>query len=514
MNLMRRFFIWLSPLLLLILFILTTQVRAESITVQQKSWRNQGMKSFYNATEHTETTGDTNKEVSEAYTFQVTLPGAAIEAITGWRGGGEIESWRYNRSVLGQSSAMITDLYNNPPATSGQYLTYLLDGAGLIPKTYAQGLTYSRLAPILPLWIVFRDIAYVLLVLVMLLIGLMIAFRAKINPQTVASVENSIPRVIVTILLITFSFPIAALIIDFMYVIIASGIGVIGHAVKQSGPAGLEAITKYSVQQAVNDYTTGGFITLFSKTMAPASQFATTSTYTGGAGALIGGILGTIFFTPGIGTAIGAGLGSIAGGLIGLVDPSQTGVPGLQVFSPILILFLLVVLLFAVFRIFFILLTNYIQILISIIFAPLILLINAVPGRNTFSFWWKGLVANMLSFVITALMLYLGWAIASLITTESFWTPPFIMQGAGMSQISVALISLGMVLLIPQMISMVKNALGVKSLFQVGPSMIFAPVVGGAGQGLNIVGQFHQASMGLNALRKFSPFKKSEETAK
>lgn len=442
------------------------------------------------------------------------LAGAASCVMGGLICGAETQaeqSYYIQRSVLGQTSQAVAYLYLQPPATTGEYLAWLGSRAGIVPKTYAQGVTFARLLPILPIWKAFRDIAFTLLAIIMVMIGLMIMFRAKANPQTVANVENTIPRVVVTIILIWLSFPIAALIIDFMYVIIAAGIGVIGTAVKDP-----------NVSDAIKDYSTGGFMTLFGKTLAPAWQFGSPSAAVGGAGlgtvGAMAGLTTLSAFTGPAAIALWSLLALFGGGLTGLAPgggaSTSVDMGGflLNMVSPILMLLILIVLLFSVFKIFFILLNAYIQILINILLAPVILLANAIPGRNTFGSWWKGIVANMLAFVVTALMLYLAWAIASLVHNQPFWTPPFIMQGAGVPQIVVGLISLGIVLLIPQVIKMVKDALGAKPMFNVGPSMIMAPVTGGVGQGLGLVSQFHTMSLGGQALGKLpvvgSAFKK------
>ena len=405
----------------------------------------------------------------------------------------EEQAMYMERSVLGQTSQAIAFLYQERPASTLEYLAWMGSRTGLIPKTYAQGVTFSRLLPILPIWKAFRDIAFVMLAGVMLMIGLMIMFRAKVNPQTVANVENTIPRVIVTIILIWLSFPIASLIIDFMYVLIAATIGIIGTAVKDP-----------NVTQAIQDYSTGGFMTLFAKTLAPVKEFATMGG-PGGTVAQVGGI-GLIGLLPGINLiAIPIGLVvMVIGGAMAGVQAGDTGAGLMAALSPIFVLIVFVVLFFQIFKIFFILLTAYIQILISIIIAPVYLLANAIPGRNTFTSWWKGIVGNMLSFVVTAVLLYLGWAIASLINTKSFWTPPFIVQGGGMSQMAIGLIALGIVLLIPQAINMVKQALGVKSVFNVGPSMVLGPVTGAGGSAMGLLSQFHTASLGISALKGLS----------
>jgi len=397
------------------------------------------------------------------------------------------------KSVLGQTGQAMAFLYSQPPATTTEYLAWIGERAGFIPKTYAQGITYSRLLPILPIWKAFRDIAFILLAIVMLMIGLMIMFRAKVNPQTVANVENTIPRVVVSIILIWLSFPIASLIIDFMYVLIAAGIGVIGNAVGDP-----------NINKAIQDYTTGGFWTLAGKTLAPAKEFAELGS--AGIAGTAGGIFGILAFAGGPITWVGALIAALFGGLIGgTISGAVSGSNILmQMLSPIFVLLILIILFFQIFKIFFLLLSAYIQILISIILGPIYLLINAVPGRNTFTTWWKGIVANMLSFVITANMLYLSWAIASQIQNASFWTPPFIIQGVGVPQAAIGLISLGIVLLIPQVINMAKQALGVKSIFQVGPGMILAPITGTVGQGLGLATQYQTASpLFKSVLEKF-----------
>ncbi len=388
-----------------------------------------------------------------------------------------------NKSVLAQGTQLIAFLYTQPPASTGEFLAYTFNRAGLIPKTYAQGITYSRLLPILPIWRAFRDIAYILLSIVMLFIGLMIMFRSKVNPQTIANVENTIPKLVVTMILIAFSFPIASLIIDFMYVLIAAGIGVIGNINEISDP---------NVAKAIADFTTGGLGVLIKRTLAPALEFSNIGTAVGGAVA----VGGTTIAGLGIGMSAVSGIGLLAFPIIGLIAAGISGTAAdggnffINALSPIFVLLILVVLFFNIFKIFFMLLNAYIQILISIILSPLILLVNAVPGQNTLSSWIKGLLSNMLTFVVTAVMLYLAYGIASLVQNQNFWVPPMLVQ-SGIPQISIGLISLGIVLLIPQVVAKVKGIFGTKPMFNVGPSMLTQPITSSATQGMGLAGQFH-----------------------
>jgi|GEM_PF-1198913 len=498
MKLMKK---WLVVFLLLFFLMapfskLQAQEPAEqeSVTIQTgSSFRDAGGTGYGDAVENTDQTGQVNKESIDSYTLQTIIPMSLNEALVGWNGK-TLTLEKFQKSVLGQTSQAMAFLYQEKPASTMEYLAWVGNRAGIIPKTYAQGVTFSRLLPILPIWKAFRDIAFALLAIIMLMIGLMIMFRAKVNPQTVANVENTIPRVVVTIILIWFSFPIASLTIDFMYVIITAGIGVIGTAVGDE-----------NIIAAIKDYSTGGFMTLAGKTLAPVVEFAKLGSTGGTIGSTIGtgtAIAGALVPAFGIPVAIfGLLITGLSGGLTGAyANDGGTGL--MTMLSPIFILLIFVVLFFQIFKIFFLLLNAYIQILISIIISPLYLLFNAIPGRNTFTSWWKGIVANMLSFVVTALMLYMGWAIAHVISGQSLWTPPFIVasgtiQAGAISQSLVGLIALGIVLLIPQVIGMVKQALGVKPMFNVGPSMIISPVTSTVQSGFGLAGQ-------LNALQQIT----------
>lgn len=64
------------------------------------------------------------------------------------------------------------------------------------------------------IWARVRNIAYVMFVLVMIVIGFMIMFRSKIGGQTMVTVGNAIPNIVIALVLVTFSFAIAGFIID------------------------------------------------------------------------------------------------------------------------------------------------------------------------------------------------------------------------------------------------------------------------------------------------------------
>jgi len=59
----------------------------------------------------------------------------------------------------------------------------------------------------------------------------MIMFRVRISPQTVITVQSALPKIIFTLILITFSYAIAGFLIDLMYVVI----GIFSFIVTQGG---------------------------------------------------------------------------------------------------------------------------------------------------------------------------------------------------------------------------------------------------------------------------------------
>jgi hypothetical protein len=62
----------------------------------------------------------------------------------------------------------------------------------------------------LDLWRIVRDISLGLISIVLLYTGIMIVMRKKVNPQLVVSVQYAIPKILVGLVLIIFSFPIGA----------------------------------------------------------------------------------------------------------------------------------------------------------------------------------------------------------------------------------------------------------------------------------------------------------------
>ncbi|MFN4212786.1 MAG: hypothetical protein ACK4FL_02375, partial [Microgenomates group bacterium] len=390
----------------------------------------------------------------------------------------------FSKSVFGFVSNLIILPYANPPA-SGVYWVYNgLQNAGFIPKTYAaEGIGFAALKPFMGIWKVFRDISYMLLVLVLIAIGFMIMFRAKLNPQTVISVENALPKIVIALLLITFSFPIAGFLIDLMYVIILIAISILSST-------NIGQLTPANKGELFQNYTINGFnkllplgFSLFDTSIGGGlldilGNEVKAYLYTGVGSiltylisswlvqhppvSLVPKILGLENAQGGIATVV-VGVGKIFVGFLEFLllvfifaFLSQFALP----FVVTLLVSLTIA--FLMFRIFFLLLATYLRIVFYIIISPLLLLLEAVPGKNSFSTWFKNLFADILTFPLVIIILLIGHAVINQSTSQGVWTPPFLYSIQ--PTIFPVLIGLGLFLITPELIKAFKESLGAKGI--------------------------------------------------
>ena len=394
----------------------------------------------------------------------------------------------YNKSAIGGLSKYMAMMYSNPPADLALWIQDSGQTLGFLPKqVYAQGITqgigFSGLAPLLPIWKAFRNIAYFLLAIVMIVIGFMVMFRKKIDPKTVVTVQSALPRIVITLLLITFSYAIVGILIDIMYLTLLLVISLLVTASNGIlGPATAEK------------YLTGGFPTLF--------------------GALFGGGFSALddimrFLSPGgaqaqqwLSEMFGSVGQSIGQFLIIFYGPANTGPVG----SLLLVLLLSLALLFGLVRVFFMLLNAYIQIIIALLVSPFHLLLEAFPGGFGFSSWIKNLVSNLVVFPVTAALLLIGTILTQINTLSGIWTPPLLGLPAGVGDTATrgitGLIGLGMLMIIPTVVNGIKEALKAKPAIPAGLGPIVTPVTGVIQTGMGTMAQFYYGRELLRGIKR------------
>jgi hypothetical protein len=279
--------------------------------------------------------------------------------------------------AIGSTINLTAMVYENPVASSTEFIADLKENIGLpfgAQKAYAQGLGFSSLRPVLELWRLFRNLAYFFFVVIAIIISFLIMFRSKIGGQTAVTVQQALPKIVISLILVTFSYAIAGLMIDLMYLVMYLIIGIFrgvfpnGQIDAGGGPQALADIA------FKNDIFTNGI-----RLTSVAGDIATS----------MGTIVNNILNNLGWSTAT-AGVVSFGAGIIFL-------------------LVLIVAIIVSLFRVFFELLKAYLGIFFSVIFAPIQLLIGALPGQNTFGTWLKGLIENLLVFPTLVLLIFIAY---------------------------------------------------------------------------------------------------------
>jgi hypothetical protein len=422
----------------------------------------------------------------------------------------------FNHSLFGFMTNLIVLPYVNPPA-SGVYWAYSsLQNAGFIPKTYAaEGIGFASIKPVMSLWKVLRDISFMVLVLILITIGFMIMFRMKINPQTVISIENALPKIVVSLLLITFSFAIAGFLIDLMYVLIILAISIFSST-------NIGILNPSNESELFKNYITGDLGQLW----PPGTSFVSWITGSNLINILgetvqlwlfagIGVIL-SLFFTNtfmnlnfmkslseslslenvNIGVAtVNIGLGKFFAGIIKTIFFVLLFLIISPLLLPIIISFFVgLTIVFLMFRIFFILLTTYLKIIFYIVISPLLLLLEAIPGKSAFTSWFKNLLAEILTFPLVIIIFLVGYVIMTQSTGSNFWVPPFLYSID--PAVFPTLIGLGLVLITPDLIKNFKESLGAKGLgVDIGIGTFFGSigmVWSGTTQGAGMFGSLQQ----------------------
>jgi len=470
----------------------------------------------------------------------------------------------FNKSVVGFAYNLVMAPYLNPPASGVYWVHNTIQNAGFIPQSYAaEGIGFASIKPLMSMWKIFRDVSYMLLVLFLVIIGFMIMFRVKINPQTVISVENTLPKIAVTMILITLSFAIAGFMIDLMYIFIAIIISLLGNVTD---------VGHYNVPELQNAYLSAGPGDIYNALVGDVTNsftiqhFLTQNNWTSllygipilnqyvglldillnfilkplgsilvfgwKLRTLLGDSIAAIFdfisavvlawFTPGIAHLFGLNdlykvgdniqaatfsFGNLPGTLL---KPGQSIAFLILIFMigffifPVVIIGLLCMftLLYVWARIFVLLLTSYIQIILLIIFSPFLIALELIPGSKlTFSQWIKNLAGELIAFPVVITIFSLTYILGQMnmwsgwiVNRPAFFSPPFLSSiDAGSFSF---ILQLGMAFLIPDFVKVVKDALGAKGVgVNAGPGLFFGGVSTAVGGVMGGVGTFSSIKM-------------------
>lgn len=398
-----------------------------------------------------------------------------------------------NTGLIGAVGGMTAALYS-PPIHFSQYLGYMNNNFGLTKKAYAattcdpkkSGEGFCGIAPLIPIWSTFRNIVYLLFVIIFIFVGFAIMFRMKIDPRTVMSIENQIPKLIIALLLVTFSFAIAGLLIDGMW---------LGSFVA------IDVLTPIDTANPISTSTVNGNLFQnplgFSNNVLPGGDVGVAFGAGGSVGDIVKGVLtpynseklglippdskqacdNNAPFFGGIGNAfctIGQGVGNAAAGILGFIISWIVDILGAVI--------ILIALLVAMIRLWFSLLLSYVYILLDVILGPFMIAFGVFPGSKMgFSAWIRDIAANLMAFPTAIAMFLLGRILMDAFTTNSgtahLFVPPLIgnPNGAVESTNPIGwLIGLAIIMMTPKVVDMMKAFL--KAPENKFASAIFSPI--------------------------------------
>lgn len=249
------------------------------------------------------------------------------------------------------------------------YIKDVASKFNIVKEVHAQtgGYGYDTFIFLRPFWITFRNISYTFFVIITLVFAFMIMFRVKISPQTVISVQTALPKIILGIILVTFSYAIAGFMFDLMYV----AIGLVSAFFTATGVFG----NNYS---AIYAFLSGNQTSLFWYWVLYYLLFLLT------------------FLFAAFATIIAAGSN------IALA-------PVLLVFYVLIIFLLLIALFWYVFKITWMLIKTFASIMMLIMFSPLYITVGTLSSTGGFTTWLKSLGGNLAVFPVTGFLLVMSF---------------------------------------------------------------------------------------------------------
>lgn len=330
--------------------------------------------------------------------------------------------------LLGTTGSLLAALYMNPPVRTADYLASLGQGLGIVKEAHAQGVFGSGqavLSPVLALWQVSRNIAYLAMIIIFVIIGLMVMFRQRINPQTVITAQAALPGLVIGLILITFSYFFAALLTDTAFI----GTNILGYYFSAAQPptttpppplaekAAAENVLSI-MSKFLNGIDKGQFSGIvedvYRNLEEPALGFVKTGAaliayqYGSFVGPAIGSVVGgaTCLLAPDASlltklgaplcAAIGQAFGSVATGTIGAA--AVTIAPGPVIGTAIWAIFMAIIL-YTMFRLLLRLINNFLSIIFLVISAPFHFLAASIPGRQGIATAWiLNMLCNVLAF--------------------------------------------------------------------------------------------------------------------
>ncbi len=385
------------------------------------------------------------------------------------------------------------------PISSGDYARYAVSNFGIAKNAYAQGTSpgpgFAYLSPLISVWAKFRDISYLAFVLAFTIIGLAIMFRVKIDARTVMTIQNQIPKIVVALILVTFSYAIAGFLIDMMYVIMylvlltfnsvhvnpnASVFSVVNQTFNPSYlnathymPGGGVMNLTFQMSRGIGSTFSNLTTDFLSSTMSPLFKILFLPFKALELGCDVfsgllswGTVPGWLQKIPGIGDLLGhiPGFDSIFGGsTCNFADTLFSGFFAF-LFGAIAFLVVLIAIIYTLFSVWFTLIKSFIYVLVDAIMGPLWITAGIFPGSKLgFGTWVRHLMAHLSVFPMTFGVILLGKTIMDGVGGSSggqLFNPPLVGDAIGGNQFLASIIGFGFILSLPSILDRTRKAIG------------------------------------------------------
>lgn len=345
--------------------------------------------------------------------------------------------------ILGTTTNMISSLYNQP-ISGVEYIAQAKDNF-FGKSVYAQNTGFNSLQPLLPLWKVLRNTVYSIISIFFIAIGIMIMLRVKINPQTVVNIQNSIPKIITTMILVTFSYAIAGLMIDLTKVVhmlvlsfffsakgTSFGNDLFPPQLSTGGDIGITTATTTAgnfISWIINSI--GSALGIHLSNMSVLSNMTAYNIYTlansaipSGYGVMLGEIVGQVFIGTILGGVGGAVLGSFGSNVAGGVGAVAGDVVGGLLGTILVPLIMSIAITVWLVKLYFGMLKSYISAIFKIITGPIQIGFGAFPGsKMNFSSWFIDLLADLLVFPGVCVFIVFIKYLSELVVGKNLWMP-------------------------------------------------------------------------------------------
>lgn len=312
-------------------------------------------------------------------------------------------------TALQATAQLVDSMYTNPPTSAvvwaydqyyrikNQELLAVYAQSSSNSSFYFPGLGYNLLMPMLGLWQWSRNTVYLFYVVIVIFLAAVILFRQRLGGQAFITLSNSLPSLVLSLVLVTFSYPIAGFFVDLIF--IGSNVAQ-GLLITSPGAPGFEFMNNkhLGLKGQVNDdiyylQPDDPYVSIWAIWGTSKAEIFPDDCIADPDKPCMSNILPSMDENVGV--------LSFVGKVLDVGETVVSGLAGTPFGNSMLNLILGIIALMSMVRLFFALLKNYVILILSPVYLPWMFLLAAIPSKTKSSITnaLKPLAAASLSFV-------------------------------------------------------------------------------------------------------------------